>query len=140
MTPPVASIASVHRYPSRAQRSGASLAGLYWAWLDRAWGPLVRVNAGVDEVNIRLLGLSAIVLRARGAGDYAVQGGLLARPGGRFQFRSTEAHAEAALEEFRPTLPTWLYRSTHGVAHEWTMRRFGRHLARLDTTLEEPRA
>lgn len=139
MQPPLASIDAVHRYPSAGQRSGDCLAQLYWSWLDRAWGPLVRVDASADAVCVHLFGLPAIKLGALGNGDYTVQGGLLARPGGRFQFRSTEAQAEAALIAFRPTLPAWLYWPTHGVAHDWTMRRFGRHLARLDATLQEPR-
>ena len=138
MAQPPATIDSVHRYPSRSLRSSEALALLYWTWLDRAWGPVVRVGVQPEGVQIRTLGLAAIELRTQEAGDYAVQGGMLARPGGRFVFASSEEVAEAALLGFHPSLPVWLYRLTHGAVHEWTMRRFGRHLARIDGHLEEP--
>lgn len=131
---------SVHRYPNGSRRTGAALARLYWAWLDGAWGPFVAVSVRPDAVFIRLMGLTAIHLGATSPGDYEVRGGLLARPGGRLRFHATAALAVAALLDFRPTLPVWLYRRTHGPIHEHTMRRFGRHLARLDEHLEESHA
>lgn len=132
-----ATIDSVQRYALAPGRTGEAVAREYWAWLDGAWGPLVGVQVASEGVCIRLCGLEAISLASTGTGDYAVLGGLLARPGGTFCFSSTPEHAVAALLDFRPALPHWLYRMSHGLAHEWTMRRFGRHLARLDAHVSE---
>jgi hypothetical protein len=130
-------IESVHRYSRASGRTGEAVAREYWSWLDGAWGPFVRVQVAAEGVCIFLFGLKAISLASADPGDYAVRGGLLARPGGTFRFFCTPEHAVAALLDFRPTLPHWLYRLSHGRAHEWTMRRFGRHLARLDAHAAE---
>ncbi len=129
---PPTTIESVHRYPVSPGRTAESVARSYWSWLDGAWGPLVHVNVADNTVVISLLGAQAITLQATSPADYAVRGGLLARPGGHFRFSCTPEHAVAALLDFRPALPLWLYRLSHGPAHTWTMRRFGRHLAQLD--------
>lgn len=134
-TPPMTgSVTSIQRMPSRVPPSGSELAGIYWTWLNTAWGPLVNVRLDEEQVTILALGLPAIVLRTTGPGSYALEGGFLAQPGGVFAFRSFEAEVETALEEFRPALPLWLYRPTHGLAHLWTMQRFRRHLVRREAT------
>lgn len=130
MPPRPTTIDSIHRYPPLPGCTGAEVARQYWTWLDGAWGALVDVEVTAAGVHIQLLGLRAIELSTTGAGDYAVRGGLLAKPGGRFRFSCTPEDAVAALLAFRPALPLWVYRLSHGLAHEWTMRRFGRHLAR----------
>lgn len=120
---------SVQRYPGPPPDE--DLGRLYFGWLDRAWWPLVRVRVLPDGgVRAALLGL--ILLRlARPAADrpdYEVVGGLLARPGGTFCFSASGGEVVAALRGFRPRLPMWLYRLTHGPVHVLTMARFGRHL------------
>ena len=131
-------IDSVHRYPVVPYSSGEHVAQEYWRWLDRAWGPLVSVHVTELGVRIRLLGIDAVVLAMTGMGLYEICGGLLARAGGQFRFSCTADHAEAALLDFRPALPTWLYRLSHGPVHEWTMRRFGRHFTRTVRLHQQP--
>lgn len=131
------SIDAIHRYVRTPGRSGEDVARLYWAWLDRAWGPLVSVQVAPGAVRIRLLGVTAIALTTTAVDEYAVVGGLLARAGGSLRFTSAPDHAEAALLGFRPALPIWLYRLSHGPMHDWTMRRFGHYLEGLDAPVLE---
>ena len=67
---------------------------------------------------------------------FEVSGGLLAgRAIGfpRLEFRTVPGgdHALAAVHEFHPRLPWWLYAHTQARGHQWVMRRFERHLARV---------
>jgi hypothetical protein len=127
-------VSSRQRYPRGAVATARELADLYFSWLARAWGPLVRVDdARPARLAIRLLGARAIDLQAAdGDADarFRVQGGLLARPGGEFCFEVDGDDARISLTGFRPRLPLWLYRWSHGPAHTWTMARFGRFLRR----------
>lgn len=134
------SIDAVHRYARTPGRSGEEVARLYWIWLDRAWGPLVSVQVAPGGVHIRLLGVTAIALTTTAVGEYAVVGGLLAQAGGSLRFTSTPDQAVAALLGFRPALPIWLYRISHGPMHDWTMRRFGHYLEGLDAPVAQGRS
>jgi hypothetical protein len=125
---------SEQHYPAGRRLSGADVARLYWAWLNGAWGPLVRVRAGADRVSILLLGVAAVILEVQHPGRYAVAGGALARPGGIFRFGAGPDGASASLTGFQPRLPLWIYKLSHGPIHSWTMARFGHHLAALDST------
>lgn len=125
-------IDSEQRYLSAHLRSPGEVSELYWRWLTRAWGPLVSVSREPSTVHIRVLGLDAIRLEGGGAGSFDVAGGALAQAGGRFGFRSERGVVVASLEGFRPRLPLWIYRLSHGPLHEWTMRRFGQHLSELE--------
>ncbi|MCH2110482.1 MAG: hypothetical protein MK135_14260, partial [Polyangiaceae bacterium] len=72
---------------------------------------------------------------------FYVRGGILSRPSGgkaRLEFR-TLPHSNdvlAAIHEFHPRLPWWLYRSVHAPAHLWVMLKFGKHLATLPAGIE----
>ena len=61
--------------------------------------------------------------------------GLLARESerGRLEFRYVlgDTTLIAALHDFVPRLPWWVYRLTQGTLHRWVMKSFARHLARL---------
>ena len=115
---------SEQHYPAGRGLTGAELASLYWTWLDGAWGPLVRV---------RTIGERVVILQAGAPGSYQVIGGALARPGGQFRFSAGQQGSVASLTGFRPRLPLWIYRLSHGPMHRWTMARFGRHLNALES-------
>ena len=71
----------------------------------------------------------------RGDGVYEIAGGRLAGQGQgqpRLEFRETPdgGHVLAAVQDFHPRLPGWLYASTQARFHLWVMRRYARHLAR----------
>jgi hypothetical protein len=63
-----------------------------------------------------------------------ITGGRLTRPEGRgrLEFRSLEVGdcVFAAIHDFVPRLPWFIYRATQAQAHLWVMWRFGRHLGR----------
>ena len=67
---------------------------------------------------------------------FEVTGGLLAGQAigfPRLEFRTVPGgeDALAAVHQFRPALPWWIYARTQAYAHVWVMWRFGRHLARV---------
>ena len=112
-----------------------ALADRYFEWLQRVFRGLVMVEGRTpdEEVVMRVLGVPAVRLRRTECdGDrmrYAVEGGALARRGGEFVFERVGARdAIAILQGFRPRLPPWLYRHTHGRVHTSVMRRFRRYL------------
>jgi len=67
---------------------------------------------------------------------FEITGGVLAGPAigfPRLEFRTIpgDGDALAAVHEFRPRLPWWIYARTQAYAHAWIMWRFARHLARV---------
>lgn len=62
-------------------------------------------------------------------------GGLLAgvQERGRLEFREAldKQYIMAAIHEFRPALPWWIYRWTQAVVHLWVMRSFEKHLKKI---------
>lgn len=132
MKPESSGIDSIQRYPMAWDCSPAALADAYFRWLDHAWGRLVRVDISSTEVTIKLFALAAIRLvpdePTASHASFRVLGGALARPGGVFVFRAPPGQVVFELLGFRPVLPLWLYRCTHGPVHVWTMIRFARSL------------
>lgn len=123
---------SVQRY-LMDEPDAIGVAEAYFRWLDGAWGPLVRVRGEVDAgIEIRLVGVVVLRLERRaGPGVvFEVAGGALARAGGTFSFSEAPGAVEVALAGFRPRLPMWVYRVSHGPVHAVTMGRFGGWLSR----------
>ena len=74
---------------------------------------------------------------------YEITGGLLARrvaehgmPRLEFRLTANGRGALAAVQDYQPRLPWWLYAATQSVVHDLVMRGFARHLRRLPA--EEP--
>jgi uncharacterized protein YbjT (DUF2867 family) len=71
-----------------------------------------------------------------------VAGGALARPydRGRLEFTRVPDRAEvlAAVHDFHPRLPWWLYLATQALVHRWVMYAFGRHLERIGRGVSTP--
>lgn len=103
----------------------------YFSWLPRIFVGFVTVveRDEVRDVVLNLMGAPAIRLRQRIRTDdrvvYDVVGGWLAHPGGSFEFvRGRPGRALAILDGFRPRLPNWIYRRTHGAVHAAVMQLF----------------
>ncbi len=69
---------------------------------------------------------------------FRITGGALARvdgedASGRFEFREVlgKRFLIAAIHDFRPALPWYIYNFSQALAHLWVMRGFGRHLASM---------
>jgi len=135
---------SVQRLPVPPGRDATWLAAEYAAWLSKALRGLVRVTRTRTGLEFLALGLRQPLLTLRFRPDrsgpdralFEVTGGLLAGPAlgfPRLEFRIVPGgrHAIAAVHEFRPRLPWWLYARTQAYAHVWVMWRFGRHLDRV---------
>lgn len=147
-------VRSVQRLPLPPGRDAAWVAREYTHWLPRFVRPLVQVERDGTLVLLRARGVPRPLLEleletARSGPErslFAIRGGLLAAaPAGgaglpRLEFRATPdgTHVLAAVQDFRPRLPWWLYRQTQARLHALVMWAFGRHLARYESA-EPPR-
>jgi hypothetical protein len=125
-------------------RDAAFVAQEYMRWLPRLLPWFLRVHVekdGLCTFRFRWLPLSLLELRfspERSTSDrqlFYIEGGILARGGGRgrFEFRETLQRQSilAAIHDFSPRLPWFIYIFTQAPIHLWVMRRFARHLAAM---------
>ncbi len=140
----VSNVRSVQRLPLPQGRDAAWVAQEYLLWLPRFVWPLLK--AQIDESGrcrflLQPFGLVLLVLQLapeRSTSDrqlFRIDGGaLLARRHdleGRLEFREVLGGRAllAAIHDYTPTLPWWLYNLTQAWVHIWVMRGFRRHLA-----------
>lgn len=133
-------VRSIQRLVLPPGRDGAWAAQEYFRWLPNFFSTLIKVELRGDQaifyvvhpyLQILILELS----RERSSSDRQlmyVVGGLLAGPHrrSRLEFREVLNHQYviAALHEFRPALPWWIYIWSQAVVHIIVMRAFGEHL------------
>ena len=135
---------SVQRLPVGPGRSAASVANEYLAWLPRFMRPFLRVSVDdAQSASFFLWPFARPLLVLRWAADrssserklFYVEGGMLlgdvagARP--RLEFRTAlgNAFVLAAVHDFVPRLPWFIYKYTQALVHLLVMRAFARHLA-----------
>jgi uncharacterized protein YbjT (DUF2867 family) len=136
-------VRSVQRLPLPPEADARWVAEEYMRWLPGGMRPL-RVEVDADRVcRFFIKGLSRPLLILsfapdRSASDrqlFYITGGLLARDGGRGRLEMRETSDRktviAAIHEFRPRLPWFIYRNTQAVVHVVVMHMFGRHLLRV---------
>ena len=134
---------SVQRLQLPAGFNAERVAHEYLSWLVRAL-PILRVrkdNPLCVSFHLWALSMPLLLLElAPGASThdralFYVRGGALAQlqNSGRLEFLCVSGKPEvlAAVHDFRPRLPWWLYVVSHALVHELVMWAFGRHLARL---------
>lgn len=138
-------VCSVQRLCVRSGQSASDVAAEYVEWLPRFMRPLLRV--AVDDVrNCRFylwpLRTPLLVLsfaRERSSAQrqlFFVTGGLLAGDAGsarpRLEFRTVlgGAYVLAAVHDFVPRLPWFIYKYTQALVHVLVMRAFARQLMR----------
>lgn len=146
-------VRSVQRLPMPPGRDARWVAERYMRWLPNAMRPFVRVRVFDEErAEFRLLALPWPLLVLSRSHDrslvgrelFYITGGVLADLSrslrGRLEFREAlDGRAViAAIHEFTPALPWWLYRWTQALVHGWVMAAFGRYLARESTRRELP--
>jgi len=142
--PPPSTVRSVQRLARPPAASAPDVADAYLTWLPRALWHLLRVEA--DQTHARFFVrpwsrplLELELSEARSTVDrtlFYVTGGALARdddPPGRLEFRIAPdgENVLAAVHDFRPRLPWFIYRWTQAVVHRAVMAGFDRHLRRL---------
>ncbi len=134
-------VRSVQRLPRPPGVGPREVALAYIDWLPQALRPLVAVDVEDELVRFRLRFFRTpfLILKHSSEGSHegrelfhVIGGALAARSDvvGRLEFRLTPDGKSllAAIHEFRPRLPWYLYRSTQAVLHLWVMRSFGRYL------------
>jgi uncharacterized protein YbjT (DUF2867 family) len=136
---------SVQRLVLPPGRDARWVAAEYLRFLPRYVRPLLRCEVEDRAARFTLRGTRLLLLELRHAADrsaadrqvFDVVGGRLVRrapgPPGRLEFREVLGGSRvlAAVHDFRPALPFWLYDLTQARVHLWVMRGFGRHLRRV---------
>jgi uncharacterized protein YbjT (DUF2867 family) len=140
-------VRSVQRLPLPAGRTARWVASEYTRWLPRFMAPLLRVQVDPEGTcrffvwSLRAPLLVLLFAADRSTDDrqlFYVTGGLLARivegTRPRLEFRAVlnNKFVLAAIHDFVPRLPWFIYTMTQALVHLVVMRGFGRHLARLD--------
>jgi uncharacterized protein YbjT (DUF2867 family) len=140
-------VRSIQRLPLPPGRDAAWAAREYARWLPRLFGPAIRVDvddAGSCRFTLRPFGPLLLHLRLepeRSARDrqlFTIAGGALVRrprdgaQPGRLEFREVLGgrFLLAAVHDYSPSLPWFVYAATQALVHQEVMRRFGRHLER----------
>jgi hypothetical protein len=133
-------VRSVQRLPLPRGWTAGDVARAYTAWLPRFFHPLLSVEPlASGEVRFFARGIARPLLVLQHAPERAsptrelfrVTGGLLARTGGprqgRLEFRTVLGGTAllAAIHDFTPMLPWYVYKGTQAVVHLWVMRAFG---------------
>ncbi len=140
---------SVQRLPLPEGRDAIWMAAEFAAWLPAGLRGLVRVTRSQSGLAFYPFALPWPLLelsfRPDRSGEnralFEVAGGLLAGEAigfPRLEFRTMPGGREAlaAVHQFSPRLPWWIYTNTQARAHAWTMWRFGRHLERVKNGAE----
>lgn len=133
-------VKSVQRLVLPHKLDAYTVAGLYFKWLSRFFNGLidVRLHDRTARFHIALMSRPLLELTyspdrsARDRQLYYITGGLLARKQerARLEFRESPLGDAvfAAIHDFRPALPWWLYRMTQAPFHWFVMWSFGRFL------------
>lgn len=140
-------VRSVQRLPLPSGRTALWVAEKYTLWLPRLLYPLILVE--VDDqrtITFYLRGVPIPLLILRFAPErstlqrtlFYIEGGLLADHNsplrGRLEFREVLGGKAvlAAIHDFSPRLPWYLYQWTQARLHLWVMHRFRRYLQQWD--------
>jgi uncharacterized protein YbjT (DUF2867 family) len=133
-------VRSIQRMVLPPGRNAAWVANEYFQWLPSFFNSIIQVRLEGNRCTFYLFhpSLSILVLEKsdeRSSPDRQllyVTGGLLARKEGRgrLEFREVLNHkyVMAAIHEFRPALPWFIYRWTQAIVHLLVMIAFGNHL------------
>jgi len=135
-------VRSVQRLPLPRGKSAASIRRLYLHWLPRFMKPWIEVKVFADDkVTFSFTRSSKPLLelslsRPRSTPDrqllYITGGILQSGEKGRLEFREVLGgrYLLAAIHEYRPALPWFVYKLTQAKAHLAVMRAFGRRLGK----------
>ncbi len=139
-------VRSIQRLQSLYRFKAIEVASHYFKWLPQFWSPLIRIvrtNARI-YFKISLLPGNALILEYspdRSSKDrqlFYIRGGYLAlgEGRGRLEFRNiiNDRYTLAAIHEFKPALPWYLYKYTQALIHLFTMKAFDKHLIELRKT------
>jgi nucleoside-diphosphate-sugar epimerase len=142
---PTNKVRSVQRLPLPPGKDATWVAREYARWLPRAMRPFLRVE--VDEQGSMKFFVSVLpwwplleldyanVISQTDRQLYWIVGGLLARKQdyARLEFREVLGgrYVLAAIHDFEPRLPWWIYKATQAIVHLIVMHAYRRYLGRL---------
>jgi uncharacterized protein YbjT (DUF2867 family) len=133
-------VRSIQRLVLPPGRDAEWVANEYFNWLPTFFSTLVRVNIQDDRCSFYIFNPSISILILKKSHERSsserqllyVVGGLLSgvMKRGRLEFREVldRQYIMAALHEFRPALPWYVYRWTQALVHLIVMKAFGEHL------------
>lgn len=138
-------VRSVQRLPNRAGWNAIEVSEEYLRWLPKSFKQLIKVEDANHFVSFQLLGKTLLKLQyVHDRSDenrqlFYIVGGLLAKRTnyGWLEFRSVldGQYIIAAIHEFVPRLPWFLYINTQARLHLWVMKRFGKHLSKQGSSV-----
>lgn len=144
-------VRSIQRIQRPVDWNARKVADFYFSWIPRFLRPWIRTCVDANgDCRFYLCGVSAPILGLRFEGANSSEdrclywidrGWLAARPESnrraRFEFRDVEGTGEtiAAIHDFLPALPWWIYTVTQAPFHAWVMVMFRRRLRRIDAVI-----
>lgn len=133
-------VRSVQRLPLPKGKNAIWVAETYLKWLPQSFGSLISVSERKDQISFVMFGQKLLTLQFiddrsdESRQLFYIVGGKLVRriDYGWLEFRTVlnGEYVIAAIHEFVPRLPWYLYVNTQARIHLWVMNRFGRYLAR----------
>ncbi len=139
-------VRSIQRIVLPPGQNAVWVAGNYFRWLPRLLWPLVSCrfdDIGSCHITVRVPRLHLLTLTFKPGHSnpnrqmYFITGGLLARNNslyqGRFEFRDVldNRFTIAAIHDYPPALPWYIYNASQAIAHLLVMRIYQRRLAKL---------
>jgi len=137
-------VQSVQRLPSPRGWNMEKIANEYMRWLPLFMKPFIQVQKEDFQITMKLRGLPKALLILKLSEErtfetrrlFYIVGGLLARNSkkARLEFRESPDHTFfiAAIHDFEPRLPWYIYKFTQAPLHAWVMRQFGKHLRGIE--------
>lgn len=135
-------VRSVQRLPLPLGRNAEWVKDQYIDWLPKFFRPLIQVRSADLNVSFSVLGpkpvlLGLVLSPERSNVDrqlfYIIKGWLVSEQNkGRLEFRVVlnRKFVLAAIHDFRPSLPWYIYKYSQAVLHALVMKAFARHLAK----------
>lgn len=133
-------VRSIQRISLPAGLNAVDIRHAYMAWISRVLSPWISVHLMGDRIQFRLFSLRVVLLELEFSGErstpdrqvlYIRSGLLVSRENqGRLEFRRVlgEQFVLAAIHEFRPALPWYIYKYSQAIVHLLIMKAFARRI------------
>ena len=135
-------VRSVQRIANPSKKSSKWVAESYPIWLSKMFGKIIDAEEKGKVIKFKLLGICLLQLEfVENRSDvnrqlFYITGGFLTKRTNRgwLEFRSilNGSYIITAIHEFVPRLPWFVYRFTQAKGHLYVMKKFEKHLSKLD--------
>ena len=135
-------VRSVQRIANPSKKSSKWVAESYPIWLSKMFGKIIDAEEKGKVIKFKLLGICLLQLEfVENRSDinrqlFYITGGFLTKRTNRgwLEFRSilNGSYIITAIHEFVPRLPWFIYRFTQAKGHLYVMKKFEKHLSKLD--------